>query len=104
MRIRRVSNLLPATALWDRVDEATPAQLRRSFVHRGEAHACAPLFGDADPIIDDLKHHIPINGESHEARPCPGMTHHVGKRLLRDTVDGHLDGCWEVGKVLGRLY
>ncbi len=48
------------TAFWDRVDDATPTQLRRPFVHRGEAHTRATLVGDAITVVDDLQRHILI--------------------------------------------
>ena len=68
-------------------------------MHRGEANTRATLLGDADPVVDYLQRHIVIHGEPHDACPGTRVSRHVGERLLRDTVDGHLDGCREVGKV-----
>src|SRR5829696_5824482 len=92
------------TALWGRLDDATPAQLGRPFAHRREPHTRATLFGYAYAVIDDLQRHIVIHGESNDACPCPGVTHHVSKRLVRDAVDGHFDGCGEIGKVFVGLH
>jgi hypothetical protein len=69
-------------------------------VHRRETNARAALGGDTNAVVDDLKRHIFIEDEANDACPCPGMTCYVGKRLLRDAVDGYLHGCREVGKVL----
>src|SRR5215207_8455642 len=92
------------TALWGTLDDATAAQLRCSLSHRGEAHASATLCGDTDAVVDDLQRYIVIHGDPHNACLGPGMSRYVGKRLLRDAVDGHLYCCGEVGKVLRSLH
>src|SRR5215211_6376154 len=74
------------------LDAATPSQLGRPFVHRGETNARATLRGDTDAVVHDLQRYIFIDGEAHDAALGPGMTYYVGKRLLRDAVDGHFGG------------
>src|SRR5215207_5347961 len=92
------------TALWDRLDDATAAQLGCPLSHRGETYARARLRWDAHALVDDLKPHFLIECKPHDAALGLGMTRYVGKRLLRDAVDGHFYCRREAGKVLGHFH